>query len=204
MTSLLQQLNNESLLLMYVADELPADDRADLEQILAGNPAMRAELDALRLAYSGATDALRAADARDRMPVSSNIASRRVGRVVRAWHARRSSMPVVERDGRRLRFPLWVYPLASSAAIVLVIVSWWGMNPDRGPKVLKAMNPVMLSAVDDEETESEASTMPWDAFAVARDESDTVLDETEDELYALSESGGNVSEIFLLSETDEQ
>ena len=70
MGSLLQQLNNESLLLMYIADELPAEDRADVDQMLAGSPTMQAELEAIQAAYLGVTDSLRSADTRERMPAT--------------------------------------------------------------------------------------------------------------------------------------
>ena len=43
MSSLLPQLNNESLLLMYIADELPAEDRVEVEQMLTIDPGMRAQ-----------------------------------------------------------------------------------------------------------------------------------------------------------------
>ena len=204
MTSLLQELNNESLLLMYLADELPAEDRADLEQMLASNPALQTELETLREAYTGAAEALRSADKRERMPISSNIASRRVGRAVQSWHARRLSMPASQREGRGLRLPWWAYPLASSAAVVLVIVSWWSMNPDRGPTELRPTAPMLVVETDEEDSEPDSAAVPWEAYAVAPDASDSLLDDTEDELYALAKSGDNASDVFLMSDTDEQ
>src|SRR5258706_8742588 len=45
MSNLLHELeNNEAILLMYLAGELPEEDRIEVEQMLAGDPALRAEL----------------------------------------------------------------------------------------------------------------------------------------------------------------
>src|SRR5690349_24514678 len=46
---MLQRLeNNESVLLMYLAGELPAEDRAEVEQQLAADAGLRATLERLR------------------------------------------------------------------------------------------------------------------------------------------------------------
>ena len=63
MSSLLQQLeNNEAVLLMYLADELPAEDRAEVEQMLATDAGMRAALESLRDVTRRVDEGLAAAD----------------------------------------------------------------------------------------------------------------------------------------------
>jgi hypothetical protein len=63
MGSLLQQLeNNEAVLLMYLADELPAEDRLEVEQLLARDAGLRAELERLRDMTDALTLALTDAD----------------------------------------------------------------------------------------------------------------------------------------------
>ncbi len=53
MASFIQELeNNEALLLMYFTDELPVDDRAEVEQMLASDAGMRAALAEIASAYS--------------------------------------------------------------------------------------------------------------------------------------------------------
>ena len=59
MASLLQQLeNNEAILLMYLADELGADDRREVEQMLRGDAGLAAELDELRAAQNAVMAAI--------------------------------------------------------------------------------------------------------------------------------------------------
>src|SRR5688572_19642100 len=100
MSTLLQHLNNESILLMYLAGELPAEDRAEVEQMLAGDPRLRDELEQLRAAYEGVGSALAEADAAERVVLPQSTAARRVGQAVRAWHARRLAQPAAK-DARR-------------------------------------------------------------------------------------------------------
>ena len=86
MTSLLHQLeNNEAILLMYLAEELPAEDRADVEQQLASDPALRAELEELRATHDGVTSTIERLDVETRLPVSESVAVRRATRMLRGF-----------------------------------------------------------------------------------------------------------------------
>ncbi len=86
MKSYLQQLeNNEAILLMYLADELPPDDRQEVEQMLASDPSLRAELEILRQTQELAFDALRSLDGMTRPVMMPMAAQRRVGDLIRRW-----------------------------------------------------------------------------------------------------------------------
>ena len=62
---MLEQLeNNEFVLLMYLAGELPAEDRVEVEAMLSTDPILRAELDRLQSAQEAIGDALARLDAR--------------------------------------------------------------------------------------------------------------------------------------------
>src|SRR5688572_21294553 len=89
MPSLLPQLDTEAILLMYVADELSAGDRRDVDRMLAADGKLRGQLETLRSAYEGVSGAFQAADASQRLTLPAATAGRRVGAAVRAWHARR-------------------------------------------------------------------------------------------------------------------
>jgi len=132
MSSLLQHLeNNEAVLLMYLADELPAEDRAEVEQMLATDGSLRASLDALRAVRADVVGILATADA-SRGDPSAAPAVRRVAREIHQWQARRFSPPPPSEPVSELRFPWWSYPLTTAAAILIAFVVWWGTQ-DGGP-----------------------------------------------------------------------
>ena len=126
MSSLLQRLeNNEAVLLMYVADELPAEDRAEVEQMLATDASLRAALEELREARDVLDEALRSADA-GRAIAAAAPAVRRVAREMHQWQARRFAPPPPAESLPELRFPWWSYPLATAVALLIAFVVWWG------------------------------------------------------------------------------
>lgn len=219
MPSVLPQLDNDSILMMYLVGELPAEDGADVERMLANDAGLRAKLDELRAAYAGAGDAIADADARERIVLPAATAARRVGLAARSWHAARMARQPVENgatpERRQLRFPWWCYPLASAAAVALAAVSWWGFQPDHGPGrhydpfsgpyVLDDESSGLSRTVEDGGSE-EAITRTWENYAIVRgDVADTKLAEAEDELFAMaSPAERDGSAIFQVSETDEQ
>jgi hypothetical protein len=135
MTSLLHQLeNNEAILLMYVADELSAEDRAEVEQMLGSDAGMRAELERLRAVREAAMAALASADEATRLPVSENVAVRRVMRMMRQWQIDHAQAPPPEATVSELRFPWWSYPLTTAAAVLIAFLVWWGNRPEQLPR----------------------------------------------------------------------
>lgn len=124
MTTLLTQLaNNEAILLMYLANELPAEDRAEVEQLLDHDENMRRHLDELRAAYADVDLAIGQAD-RD-TPLSSGFAAARAfGDVVRQRAAQQASVDEKEEFTRR-RMSLVLYPVAAAALVALGMLAWW-------------------------------------------------------------------------------
>jgi len=214
MSSILQQLNNESILLLYLAGELSAADRADVEQTLAGDPKLREQLETLRAAYDGAGEALAAADASERLALPAASAARRVGNAVRSWHARRLVAPPARDARRNLRFPWWCYVAASVAGLIIIAVGLWGMIGDHGPTYLPSDQVTNLNLPEDDGPSSApsedvaATDTPFDGETYSltlHDESDAALDEAEEELLALSQRADDGSGIMLLiGETDER
>jgi hypothetical protein len=133
---LLQQLeNNESVLLMYLADELPPDDRAEVEQLLARDANLRAEFDRLREAHDRFLADMRGLDRATRLSVPESTGVRRVALAMRRWQAEREARPPVQRSRPELRYPWWAYPAAAAASVVIAFLVWWG-NSDRAVRVV--------------------------------------------------------------------
>jgi len=133
MRSLLHQLeNNETVLLMYLAGELPPQDRAEVEQLLADDPGMRAELERLRETVARVETALAELDKTERLPMSADVAGRRVGRMVSQWNADRlaaEASAAAARAARPHRVSKWAYPAAAIAACALISWGiWWASN----------------------------------------------------------------------------
>lgn len=133
MSSLLQKLeNNEAVLLMYLADELPPEDRTEVEHMLAADAGLRAELERLREIYDDVAAALAALDRTTRLVLPESAGVRRVTREIEQWHARRLASPPAAPAVPPLRFPWWSYPLSAAAAVLIAFLVWWG-NTDRQP-----------------------------------------------------------------------
>jgi anti-sigma factor RsiW len=127
MSSVLKQVSElESLLLMYIADELSVGDRAEIERRLEADGGARRTLEDLRRANSMVEQLLREDDRATALPVGPSVAVRNVSRAIRQWQVDRLAPrpePVVE---KKLRYPWWVYPTASAAALFLAFLVWWG------------------------------------------------------------------------------
>src|SRR4051812_25234507 len=96
MRNVLNQLHDrESILLLYVADELSPADRAEVERMLSSDSSMAAMLEELRLSQDSLDAALARVDARHAIPGSASASARQFGRAVRQWHADRvANVPV--------------------------------------------------------------------------------------------------------------
>jgi anti-sigma factor RsiW len=130
-SNLLRQLqNNDAVLLLYLAGELPPEDRTEVEQMLATDPLMRGALERLRDASDAFESAMPGLDRATRLPAPEPVAMRRVMRAMRQWQARRLAAPGPAESRRKIRFPLWAYPLAAAASVVIAFLVWWG-NTER-------------------------------------------------------------------------
>lgn len=126
MSNLLGQLeNNEAILLMYLAGELPDEERAEVEQMLANDPALRGMLAELKALQSDVDGTMAQADAGDRVALlpRREAAVRRVARAIAAARegAGERKAPADE-PARRFRIAWWAYPIAAAAALVVAFV----------------------------------------------------------------------------------
>jgi anti-sigma factor RsiW len=146
MTNLLHQLeNNEAILLMYIAGELPEEERREVAQMLASDASLRALHEELREALSAAMVTIERVDDGDPPTLSREVAARQVGRMVRQWHARRLAAPaVLPAQPASRRIPRWVQASAVAAVLAVGLIAWWGFVSD-GPVNQPAPGPVATS-----------------------------------------------------------
>jgi hypothetical protein len=156
MKSYLQHLeNNEAILLMYLGNELGAQDRAEFEQVLASDASLRGEMEILRQTQQLAFDALQSLDAVTRPPVSPMAAQRRVWQLVREWADRRRRPGAnVFRAQQQLR---WRRISIAAAASLLVGSYIWAVyhhlldprsiNPDAPVGLLTPPDPYESDAI---------------------------------------------------------
>jgi len=114
--------NNEVILLMYLADELPPVDRQEVEQMLAADGGLRRELEALQSAQRVVYGGLAGLDQCEPLSNQATL-TRRIGRAMRQHfvdRATRARTPVRV----KAPFPWWAYPTAVAAAIFLAFTLW--------------------------------------------------------------------------------
>jgi hypothetical protein len=118
MSSLLHKLgSNEAILLMYLADELPREDRADVEQMLSSDAHLRAELDRLREVHEMLAGATSADGGMSR--ASNEMAVRRVLREMKRHQTELALRPAPAPAHTAPAWPVWTFPL---------VVGLWGFG----------------------------------------------------------------------------
>jgi hypothetical protein len=130
MSSLLQQLeNNEAILLMYLAGELPEADHAEVRQMLASDPALRAALADLSVLHDDVAGVLAGADAA--RPLSrADVATRQVSRaMVAARLEGQRAQPAPPAKRSRLRIAWWAYPIGAAAMLTVAMTLFSGGRP---------------------------------------------------------------------------
>ena len=127
MSSLLHKLgSSEAILLMYLADELPREDRAEVEQMLAKDATLRAEMDRLREVHEMLAGAMAADGGMSR--AADEMAVRRVTREMKRHQVELALRPKATPTDARRAWPLWTVPLASAAAAMFLFIGLWGMG----------------------------------------------------------------------------
>jgi len=150
MSSLIQELeNNEALLLMYLTGELPAEDRAEVDQMLANDSGLRAHLAGIESAYSQAMGVLSKLDQDKSAEAGENHAIRQASRAMKQWQVDRLNRQTLVVQPARPKVPVWAYPIGVAAMLVIGSLIWWGGQPDAPPnsQVKLAAGPVMPSMV---------------------------------------------------------
>ena len=197
MSSLLKQIDDDdSLLMLYLVDELSDADRAAVDQRLLGDESLREKLDDLRSTYASSIDLLAAGDEATPLPVSSDVATRRVSRLIRQWQVdhvvgprEAEAVPV-----RGLRYPWWVYPTSAAAALFLAFLVWWG-HADRPQSM-----PSLAKIVADDKPPADADAiLIIEAFNSQSEEHIrelASLDAAADELASVSQGTDSSRELF--------
>jgi hypothetical protein len=139
MRSILEQLDNdEAVLLVYLADELPAVQRAEVEKRLATDPMLAAQLRELQETHEMISRAVReapdagAAAGAGPVPTTAAATERKLVRMIRQWGAQRVLDYSTSRATRPRQSRWWIY--AAAAAVLFVgFIIWWGVqdNPAR-------------------------------------------------------------------------
>jgi hypothetical protein len=125
MKSYLQQLeNNEAILLMYLAGELPDSDRQEVEQMLASDSALRHELEILRQTQQLAFDALDSLDELSRQSYMPARAQAQASELLGDWLARRRK--AAEQEAKAYKMP-WRRIGFAAAAMLLVGYYIWAV-----------------------------------------------------------------------------
>lgn len=131
MQNLLEQLeNNEVVLLMYLAGELPDEDREEVSALLATDKGLRDELENLRATMADANALIGVADSHGRLPIAESVAVRNTLRSMRRWrleHPPRMEQPTVDKG---LRYAWWLYPSSAAAMLLIAALVWWGVRND--------------------------------------------------------------------------
>jgi len=137
------ELDRESLLLLYAANELGPSERVHLERQLNANPALRQKLSEIEQAQLHLSGAMAEMDARAQHSGSSAASIRRVLREMNQWQVDRLKNGPPPVTSRLPRFGWTVYSIATAAAILLGIFIWWSRvedRPDASPDQLAGLN----------------------------------------------------------------
>lgn len=116
--------NNEQILLMYLAGELPPEDRATVEHMLGVDEGLRRqwqEFQALQTIVSGGLERL---DEFSPMPVNTDFAIRQASRAMRRQLAHPKVAPRTAAFDRPTRTWWWLYPTVAAASVVIVAMIW--------------------------------------------------------------------------------
>ena len=135
--------NNEQILMMYLAGELPAEDCADVEQMLASGGSLRRDLGQLQSLHARMEEGLGRLDEQSPLPVSAAFAARQVGRAMRQKLAQPKVAPAAAVAERTVRTWWWLYPSVAAASIAIVAMVWLNRQatPSSMPSVLPYVEP---------------------------------------------------------------
>jgi anti-sigma factor RsiW len=172
MSNLLHELeNNEAILLMYLAGELPEEDRVEVEQMLANDPALRAELAELAALQAKLTGVMARVDGNADLSRREAVV-RQVSRSLAAARLQplRSDAAPAPAARFRLRIAWWAYPIAAAALLVIGImllsdnrpVNLPSPQPDHGAYIVDASEQQTTAQIFPAELEKELISLNSD------------------------------------------
>jgi hypothetical protein len=125
--------NNEHVLLMYLADELPAEDRLEVRQLLEVDTSLRREFEQLQAAHQLIGEQLAHLDDVSPLAVNADFAARQIGREIRQRLARPKPSPAASVIEQPVRSWRWLYPTIAAASIAMIAMVWLGHQAKTGP-----------------------------------------------------------------------
>src|SRR5215208_4690825 len=121
------QSDPEAVLLLYLAQELGAQDCADLERILTQDQSLRHDLERLQALQSEVAGGLQELDSAAPLHMSYELSTRRVMREIRRFQLELNSRAPVQLEASTLRhWPRWIYPVGAAAAMIFAVLALWG------------------------------------------------------------------------------
>jgi hypothetical protein len=204
MASLIHEIeNNEALLLMFISGELPAEDRAEVEQMLAGDAGLRDELARIVSAYDFAMDSLATLDA-DRTAIpGENHAIRQAKRAMKQWQNDRLHRQPTPVHAPARRYPAWAYGSAVAAMLLIGMLTYWGIvgeSSNSGGTVASGTQPALPSTGtgDDAKATADANLLDhlMDHSAVDHTDKLAVAESQAKDLVARSDSSAVASSIL--------
>jgi hypothetical protein len=126
MPSHIHNLDRESILLMYLADELSVEDRAEVQQMLSSDRVLCQQHDELVAMMQLTGDGLAALDNKSPMPAPMASSIRQVSRAINQWNVDRMAAARPEVQTLPARRFGWAATIAAVAACILIgfFVMW--------------------------------------------------------------------------------
>ena len=191
---MLQELNHESLLLLYLTDELSASERARVQTMLETDAGLRTKLSRLDASIQSFEDGMARLDA---MPLSSESAGvRQIGQMMRGRMAEQLARTVPATVAKpKLGYPWWAYPSVAAAVVLITFVSWWGNRPEGPMKMPSQIGSTQTQTMPAEEATQLAESIKnnFRATNLAQPEQSVAsLDAAEDGIAELSRSQSRI------------
>jgi anti-sigma factor RsiW len=204
MKSLLQQLeNNEAILLMYLADELPAEDRLEVEQLLENDGALRQQLVSLEDAHQSLNAALSEMADFALPPATRGAreahAARQISRMmvrVRLEQQQRPAAILPLTGARTFRLPSWTYPFAAAAMIILGCIAYWGFTGGAGSSHAHQLAQVPLTSHEPGAEGADRENLTTDIRQAMASLPSLGIDEGDRDLLAVSAGSYDVGSMF--------
>jgi hypothetical protein len=128
--------NNEQILLMYLAGELPTADHQEVEQMLRSDVALRRDMVGLQLAQQQVADGLERLDSLSSLPARPEILARKIGNQWRQSQARAIAARKTHSQAGQPRSWRWFYPTALAAGVAIVGMLWLSQQAEQSQREL--------------------------------------------------------------------
>jgi anti-sigma factor RsiW len=160
MKGFLDQLDPESILMLYLVGELSPADQQEVDRRLAADGELRAQLQAMRALHESFDQAMQSAEENRVASIPDGVAIRRASRLMRQWVLSRR-VPETPQEIRE-SIPWLRYGLSAAAVLLLAGTVWYRAQPQPLAPVAPAPAPVAVQSdtiPPDEKLEMVADTM---------------------------------------------